>query len=136
MYFISNSICACLFALGEFLASVYPNFWREENVKGKMWFVFQAGKFSFIQLIIYIGSTLSYYALVRDHTHVHSCFYPPSGVSTVGLSVKVQSGSAAHGKYIQLLCRCRGATINIKASLLMSLKNREVIHDFIKFTWF
>lgn len=29
---------------------------------------FQAGKFSFIQLIIYIGSTLSYYALVRDHT--------------------------------------------------------------------
>uniref|UniRef100_A0AAX7VVE1 P2X purinoceptor n=1 Tax=Astatotilapia calliptera TaxID=8154 RepID=A0AAX7VVE1_ASTCA len=53
----------------------------------------QAGKFSFIQLIIYIGSTLSYYALVRDHTHVHSCFYPPSGVSTVGLSVKVQSGS-------------------------------------------
>uniref|UniRef100_A0A669DMR0 P2X purinoceptor n=1 Tax=Oreochromis niloticus TaxID=8128 RepID=A0A669DMR0_ORENI len=29
----------------------------------------QAGKFSFIQLIIYIGSTLSYYALVRDHTH-------------------------------------------------------------------
>uniref|UniRef100_A0A3B3YBR1 Uncharacterized protein n=1 Tax=Poecilia mexicana TaxID=48701 RepID=A0A3B3YBR1_9TELE len=28
----------------------------------------QAGKFSFIQLIIYIGSTLSYYALVRSHT--------------------------------------------------------------------
>uniref|UniRef100_A0A7N6B937 P2X purinoceptor n=1 Tax=Anabas testudineus TaxID=64144 RepID=A0A7N6B937_ANATE len=28
----------------------------------------QAGKFSFIQLIIYIGSTLSYYALVRTHT--------------------------------------------------------------------
>lgn len=29
-------------------------------------FLPQAGRFSFIQLIIYIGSTLSYYALVRD----------------------------------------------------------------------
>lgn len=29
-------------------------------------FIPQAGRFSFIQLIIYIGSTLSYYALVRD----------------------------------------------------------------------
>ncbi len=27
----------------------------------------QAGKFSIIQLIIYIGSTLSYYALVSNH---------------------------------------------------------------------
>lgn len=29
-------------------------------------FFFQAGRFSFIQLIIYIGSTLSYYALVSQ----------------------------------------------------------------------
>lgn len=30
----------------------------------------QAGRFSFIQLIIYIGSTLSYYALVRASRRV------------------------------------------------------------------